>query len=175
MQCYNCGMWRILFRETIVLCVSLALFPTAVILLLIHNDALSSGLMFLRRQLLSGGTLSGSALELWIKIISPYLVIQAIRGFMWSHRSIVGRKWANLYFSALLAATSAWFLWHSWDLFYFMYALGDIPAELKQFVQLERDNLLGGLLAMGLSIYCFTVFLNPHKGAKKKLDSEIPE
>ncbi|MBI5251182.1 MAG: hypothetical protein HY912_16965 [Desulfomonile tiedjei] len=171
MRCYNHQM-RILFRECIVLCISLALFPAAVILLLLHNDALSTGLAFLRRLLFAGGSLSETALDLWVKVISPYLVIQAIRAFIWSQKSIVGRKWANLYFAALLAAISAWFFSKAWDLLYFMYALGDIPDELKQFFQLEGDNILAGALSLALSIYCFSTFLNPRRGAKKKFDPE---
>lgn len=168
MQCYNYSMWRIIFRESIILCVSLALFPAAVILLLLHNDALGSGVAFLRRQMFSGGTFSENVLDLWLKMISPYLLIQAIRGFIWSQKSIIGRKWANLLFAVVLAAISAWFFGKSWDLFYFMYVLGDIPAELNQFFRLERDNLVGGVLALALSVYCFVVFVNPYRGAKGK-------
>ncbi len=169
-------MWRVILREIFVLFVALALFPMAVILLLMHNDSVHTGLVFLYRQLISGGSFPGSALDLWIKLFSPYLMIQAIRGFMWSRRSITGRKWANLYFAALLAGVSAWFFSKAWDLFYFMYALGDIPAELKQFFQLEGDSLLGCFLTLALSTYCFSIFLNPCKGGKRnKFESGCEE
>ncbi len=87
-----------------------------------------------------------------------------------------GQKMANLYFALLLAAVSAWFFSKAWDLFYFMYALGDIPAELKQFVQLEGDSLLGCFLTLVLGIYCFSIFLNPSKGTKRnQFDSGYEE
>lgn len=176
LRCYNWLMWRVILREIFVLFIALALFPTAVILLLLHNDSVHTGLVFLYRALISGGSSPGSALDLWIKLFSPYLMIQAIRGFMWSRRSITGRKWANLYFALLLAGISAWFFSKAWDLFYFMYALGDMPAELKQFFELEGDSLLGSLLTLVLGIYCFSIFLNPYKGTKRnQFDSGCEE
>lgn len=165
-------MWRVIFREIIVLCLSLALFPAAVFLLLLHNDSLGSVLSVLRRLLFCGGSIFESALDLWIKVVSPYLAIQAIRGYIWSKKSIVGKKWANLYFASLLAAISAWFLWKAWDLLYFMYALGDIPAELKQFFQLEGYDIAGGIFALALTIYCFTIFLKTDTRPPKKPPEE---
>lgn len=154
-------MWYIVIRELIILILSLLLFPVAVLLVLLHGEAVDTGLVFVFRYVVSGGGPMGSIWGMLFKVISPYIAIQAIRAYLWSQKSIEGRKWANLYFCGLLASLSGWFFYQAWDLFYFMYALGDIPGELEQFVQLEGENLVGSVLSGALSVYCFTVFLNP--------------
>jgi len=164
-------MFRIILREILVLILCLAVFPVAVILLLVHNDSLNVGLHIFARDMLSGGIgPGGTSITLWVKLLSPYVVLQAIRAFLWSHRSLVGRQWANLYFSLLAGFMAAWSLWGAWDMFYFMYALGDMPAEVIQFFRLEAANLLTSVGCVFLAVYCFNIFLDPRR--KPKVDSE---
>jgi hypothetical protein len=157
-------MFRIIFREILILVVSLAVFPAAVILLLAYKDPLGMGSAFLAHEMIAGGIgPGGTSLTLWVKLFSPYLVLQAIRGFLWSQRSLVGRRWANLYFSILAAFWAGRSLWGAWDLFYFMYALGDIPAELIQFFRLEATDLLTFVACALIAIYCFGIFFDPKR------------
>jgi hypothetical protein len=92
--------------------------------------------------------LSSFSASLIIRILSPYLFLQTIRAFFWYRRSLVGRKWASLYFSLLLIMVAGWSLSESVDLFYLMYRLGDIPAELKQFIELEASNLIISIICL---------------------------
>ena len=157
-------MLRIIFREILILVLSLAVFPAAVILLLAYNDSLNMGLAFFAHEMVAGGIgPGGTSLTLWVKLFSPYLVLQAIRGFLWSQRSLMGRRWANLYFSVLAASWAGRSLWGAWDLFYFMYALGDMPAELIQFFRLEAAGLLTFAACALIAIYCFGIFLDPKR------------
>ena len=157
-------MFRIILREIPVLVLSLAVFPTTVMLLLAYNDSLNVGLAFFQHEMIAGGIgPGGTSLTLWVKLFSPYLVLQAIRGFLWSQRSLVGRRWANLYFSVLAASWAGRSLWGAWDLFYFMYALGDMPAELIQFFRLEATDLLIFVACTLVAIYCFGIFLDPKR------------
>jgi hypothetical protein len=157
-------MFRIIVREILILLLSLAVFPAAVILLLAYNDSLNLGPAFFAHEMFVGGMgPGGTSLTLWVKLFSPYMVLQAIRGFLWSQRSLVGRRWANLYFSVLAASWAGSSLWRAWDLFYFMYALGDMPAELIQFFRLETTNLLISAGCGFLAVYCFSIFLDPRK------------
>jgi hypothetical protein len=157
-------MFRIILREIVILVLSLAVFPTTVILLLVYNDSLNLGPAYFAQELLAGGMgAAGTSITLWAKFFSPYLVLQAIRGFLWSQRSLAGRRWANLYYALLAATWAAVSLWRVWDLFYFMYALGDMPAELIQFFQLEGTDLLIAVGCGILAVYCFTIFLDPRR------------
>ncbi|MGB6063796.1 MAG: hypothetical protein WBG50_03245 [Desulfomonilaceae bacterium] len=163
-------MFKIILREILVLLLSLAVFPAAGVLILIFSNSLDIGLSFLAQEygLLGGMGPGGPAVALWVKWFAPYLVLQTIRGFLWSQRSITGRRWANLYFSALAASVAAWSLWSMWDLFYFMYALGDMPAELMQFFQLEGRNILTLLGCVFLCIYCLGIFLHPERKRQQR-------
>jgi hypothetical protein len=161
-------MWYIVIRELIIIVLSLSLFPVAVLLVLLHGEAVDTGLVFVFRYILSGGGPMGSIWGMLFKVISPYIAVQAIRAFLWSQRSVEGRKWAYLYFCGLLVLLSGWFFYQAWDLFYFMYALGDIPGELEQFVQLEGENVVGSVLSAALSIYCFMVFRNPTRRPRRR-------
>jgi hypothetical protein len=156
-------MIRIILREILILVLSLAVFPAAlIILLLVYKDPLGMDSVFLAQEMMAGGIgPGGTSLTLWVKLLSPYLVLQAIRGFLWSQRSLVGRRWANLYFSVLAAFWAGRSLWGAWDLFYFMYALGDMPAELIQFLRLEATGLLTFVACALIAIYCFSIFLDP--------------
>jgi hypothetical protein len=159
-------MFRIILREILILVLSLAAaFSAAVVLLLARNDPLYMGWgdILAPEMFLGGIGPGGTSLTLWVRLFSPYLVLQAIRGFLWSQRSLVGRRWANLYFSVLAASWAGRSLWRAWDLFYFMYALGDIPAELIQFLRLEATGLLTFVACAVIAIYCFGIFLDPKR------------
>jgi hypothetical protein len=156
------AMWRKILREVIILYLCLAIFPVAVILFVIHSDSLTAGMAVLSRGVLFWGASStGPSLAVLMRFIAPYLIVQALRAFRWSQRSLVGKKWANLYFSVLLAFIAGWAFWTAWDLFYFMYALGDIPGELPQFFQLEWSNVLIFITSSLLSVRCFAIFTDP--------------
>jgi len=155
-------MWTRILVEILVLIGSLAIFPAAVIGLLILSDSSNASRIFFSGDALHGLTVTGGAIpHLWFRFLAPYVVVQAIRAYLWSQRSLTGRKWANLYFSILLVSIGGWSLWNSWDLFYFMYALGDIPEELLQFVELEANNLIVAAASLCLAAYCFRIFLDP--------------
>jgi hypothetical protein len=154
------AMLRVVFREIVILLLSLAAFPGILILVLAYSDSLQPGILFISRELGSGaGGLAASSLSLWFKFFVPYLVVQAVRAYRWSQRSSRGKKWANLYFSSLLALIGARSLYVAWDLFYFMYALGDMPEELLQFIELEGVNLGLACVSSVLAVRCFLVFL----------------
>jgi hypothetical protein len=161
-------MGKIILREIAIWILSVAVLPVAVILYLIHTNSLSFGLVVISRDMFSGGSgLAASPLSLWVKLFSPYLLVQSVRAFFWSRRSLTGTKWANLYFALLLACVAGWSLWEAWDLFYLMYALGDIPGELVQFLRLEVYNLIVFVAAVFLTIHCFRTFLNPARNARR--------
>jgi len=157
-------MWKIIVRELIVLTVSISALPAVVIVYLIQTDSWNTGLLFLTRQMLPGGSeIIGSPITLWFKVFSPYLIIQSIRALLWSKRSLTGTKWANLYFALLLTGLGGWSLMQAWDLFFLMYILGDVPGELRQFFKLEGHHLLIFLVAIFIAIHCFRTFLNPKR------------
>jgi hypothetical protein len=103
-------------------------------------------------------------LALCIKLISPYLIVQAIRAYFIAHKGVIRRRWTNLYFSAVSTLVATWAFWSAWDMFYLMYELGDIPAELGQFVRLEWDKVLIFIVSSLFALYCFYIFLNPNSG-----------
>lgn len=155
-------MWLKVLREVIIFYLCLAIFPVAVILFVIYDDSLSAGMTVVSRGLLFwGASQSGVSTAVLMRLFTPYLIVQAIRGYRWSQRSVVGKKWANLYFALLLVSIAGWAFWRAWDLFYFMYALGDIPAELPQFFELEWSSVLILATALLLAIRCFLVFIDP--------------
>ena len=161
-------MILIILREIIVLLVCMLLLPAAVIAVLIQTNSLHAGAAFFAREMLSSGTgLGDLSLTLWLKLFSPYLFVQTIRAYLWSQRSMDGRKWANLFYFALLTGIWALSLWSAGDLFYFMYALGDIPAELMQFIQLEASNLVISIGSFILSLHCLSVFFNPGRNSSR--------
>jgi hypothetical protein len=155
-------MWLKVIREIVIFALCLAIFPVVVLLLVYFSGSWNMGVAFFTRELFSGGRgPGGTSLMLWAKLLTPYLAVQGVRAYVWSGRSLVGRKWANLYFAGLLSLLGAWSLWQCWDLFYFMYALDDIPAELLQFFQLEGVNLVIGAASVFLAIQRFRTFLDP--------------
>jgi hypothetical protein len=168
-------MLQVIIREIVLLLVCLAIFPAVLVLALISAGALGPGMQYLARELASGqsGT-SGISPVLWFKFIAPYLVVQAIRAYLWGQRSLSGRRWAHLYFFAVSVVAGAWSVWQAWDLFYFMYALGDMPAELLQFVHLESANLMIAALSIAIAVYCFLVVLDPSRNAAKGIARPNP-
>jgi hypothetical protein len=157
-------MWLKVIREIVILALCLAIFPGLVLALVYFRGSWNVGVAFLTREVFSGGQgPGGTSLILWAKLFVPYLAVQCVRAYAWSRRSLTGRKWGNLYFSFLLALLAAWSVWKCWDLFYFMYALDDIPGELMQFFRLEGTNLGIGAASLILAIQRFSVFLDPTK------------
>ena len=157
-------MFRIIFREILILVLSLAVFPVAVILLLAYKDPLGMGSAFLAQEMIAGGIRSRWHIPHVVgQIVFSVHGIANDPGFLWSQRSLVGRRWANLYFSVLAATWAGRSLWGAWDLFYFMYALGDMPAELGQFFRLEAIDLLTFVACAVIAIYCFGIFLDPRR------------
>lgn len=155
-------------REIVILVACLALVPLAIVLLLIYTDSLQLRTAYASWEVLSGGVVAGgSALTLWLALLTPYLVVQAVRSFLWTQRSITGRKWGNLYFSFLSAAVAAWSFLEAWEFFSFMYRLGGIPGELMQFVELESHNILIFVICVFISLHCFIIFLNPEQKAAR--------
>lgn len=153
-------MARAIVKEILILVGGLSIFPLVILVMLFYSDSWSLERAFLSRELMSGGSgPGGTSLTLWIRLITPYVVIQSVRMYLWAHRSLQGRKWGNLYFGAVTAAIGIWSFAQAWDLFYFMYALGDIPAELVQFAELEANNLLVGIGSFVIAGYCFYIFL----------------
>jgi hypothetical protein len=164
-------MARMILKEVLIFVGALSIFPLVVLLMLFYSDSWSLGRAFLSRELMSGGSgPGGTSLTLWIRIVSPYVVIQSVRMYLWSHRSPQGKKWGNLYFATVTAGIGVWSLAQAWDLFYFMYALGDIPGEVAQFVRLEANNLFVGLGSFVLAGYCFRIFLASRKSRDKPND-----
>ncbi len=157
-------MRKIFARELLILIVSVGTLPLIAIIYLIQTDSMNFELLFLIRQLLSGGSdIIGSPITFWFKVISPYLIVQSIRALLWSKKSLTGTKWANLYFALLLTGLGGWSLKQAWDLFFLMYILGDVPGELMQFFELEGHHLVIFLVAIFLGIHCFRTFLNPKR------------
>jgi hypothetical protein len=150
-------MRKIFARELLILIVSIGTLPAVAIIYLMGTDPSNLELLFVTRQLMSGGS------DIVFKAISPYLIVQTIRALLWSKKSLSGTKWANLYFALLLTGLGTWSLKQAWDLFFLMYALGDVPGELMQFFKLEGHHLLIFLVALFLGIHCFRTFLNPKR------------
>jgi hypothetical protein len=158
-------MLRILLREILIFIGCLLIFPVAVIVLLIYGGSLDWGLMFIVQGVLPIGMVLSPETVFMVgsRLIAPYLMVQTLRALRWSQRSLTGRRWANLYFFGMLVTTGGWFFWQAWDLFYFMYALGDIPSELGQFLAIEGKSVVVFLGCMILGFYCFSIFLNPRR------------
>lgn len=161
-------MLRAIIREALILIGCLSLFPAAVILLLVQTNSLDAALTFLGRGLFMNQVLGpqGTLLLMWLKLVSPYLIVQAIRAYLWGQRSNTGRRWANLYFFVLLVVAGVWSFSKAWDLFYLMYALGDMPAEIGQFFQLEGTDLFISVVCIIMAVYCFSIFLRPQRKAR---------
>ncbi len=151
------NLLKVIVTEIVLFLVSLTIFPAIILALLVYKlGDTESGLMTLYGA-------AGHFAYFWLHLISPYLVIQAIRARAWSQRSLLGRRFAYLYFFVLSAGVFWWAFYNVWDLFYFMYTLGDIPAELRQLVEIEWKNILISITALVVGAYSFRVFLNPER------------
>ena len=156
------SIWKIIIREFLIFVGSVSILPTLVLALLAQQHSWNMLLSGAVREVLSGAIYSHQApLGLWVRLLAPYLLVQSIRAWYWSQRSVVGMRWAHLYFSLVFAGVAFWSLSAAWDLFHFMTALGDMPAEIGQFLELEGSNLVIGLAAVFLTVHCARIFLNP--------------
>ncbi|MGB9618205.1 MAG: hypothetical protein ACPL7J_12855 [Desulfomonilaceae bacterium] len=154
--------WKIIIRECLILIGAVSIFPALVFALMAQQHSWDALLQGALREVLSGAIYSHRTPDgLWVRLLAPYILVQSMRAWYWSQRSIVGRRWAHLYFSVVFAGVAFWSLWAAWDLFHFMSALGDMPAEIGQFFELQGSNLVIGLGAVFLSVHCARVFLNP--------------
>lgn len=155
-------LFRIL-KELIIFLCCLSAYPGLLLLLLVFADPWRAG-RFIMNDAMPAVMVPaiGNVFKLlWLKVLAPYALVQAIRAHLWSQRSIIGRKWANLYFAAMFGAGTVWSLSKFWDLFVFMAALGDIPAELRQLFEIEGHNLLIALVSAVLALHCLRTFLDP--------------
>lgn len=153
-------MLKIVFREIAIFIVSVSIFPGAILILFLRGEIGQTQLMGLARELMSVD-IAGfwPLLSLLMKMVAPYLLIQAMRAYKWSQASITGLRYANLYYALLSMGAVIWFWSQSLDLLYFMHAMDDLPAEIPQFINMEASNLLIGGISLYLSIRCFRVYL----------------
>jgi ABC-type Fe3+-siderophore transport system permease subunit len=158
-------MWGIILREIMVFLGGLSVFVGVLVLGLAQGDSFNSAIKLLYRGVLSEALLRKLATDpvVWVKVLSPYLVIQVLRAYRWSQRSVTGRRWANVYFVVLLTGLAARSLWSMWDLFSFMYAMGDIPGELGQFFSLERGSILIVVACSAIAAHCLRIVLRPKR------------
>jgi len=161
-------MMRIVAREILIFVLSVAVIPAALIAVRLHEGSLGPDLSLLIAGMVIGGASPGVAwLSILFIILGPYLIVQGFRGLRWAGQSVQGRRWANLYFSAVFFSGAAWALLHAWDLYAFMCAMGDIPAELIQFVEIEGLNVLIFVVGTSLGTLCFRVFLDPNRNGDR--------
>lgn len=153
-------MLKLIFREIIILTVCVSIFPGAILLLYLRGEIGQAQLLVIARELVATEMVGPwPMISLVGKIFIPYFVVQAMRAYYWSKRSIKGLRYANLYYSIMLLIAVGWLWGKSWDLLYFMYLMEDLPAELPQFIELEALNLLVGALSLYTSYRCFKVYL----------------
>jgi hypothetical protein len=150
-------------KELVILVCCLLAYPALVVAILVFADPIRAARLIAH----DGGPALlfptvGTLLRLfWLKILAPYALVQTIRAYLWSQRSMVGRKWANCYFAFLLGLGALLSFSKFWDLFVFMAALGDIPGELRQLLEIEGQHLLIALVCAVLALNCLRIFLNP--------------
>ncbi len=153
-------MLKIIFREIAIFIASVSIFPGAILILFLRGEIGQAQLAGLARELISVDIIGfWPLISLLIKVVAPYLVIQAMRAYKWSQASITGLRYANLYYTLLTMGAVIWFWSQSWDLLHFMHTMDDLPAEIPQFINMEASNLLIGGISLYLSIRCFKVYL----------------
>lgn len=163
----NMSKWKIILRELLVFVATVSILPILA-LLMSREHPLNTLLSGAFREMLYGRIYSEHGpVAVWLRILTPYAFVQALRAWYWSHTSIVARRWAHLYFSVIFFGVCFWSLSEAWNLFYLMYALGDIPGEMGQFMELEGTNILIGIGALFLALYSVLIFLNPSHGGYK--------
>ncbi len=153
-------MVKIILREIFIFALCVSIFPGALFALYVQGEIGQSQLMALAREIASTA-ISGPwpIISLLGKLLTPYLIVQAVRAYKWSRLSVTGLRYSNLYYALLMFGLVVWFWGQSSDLLYFMYAMDDLPAELPQFLEMEAANLLMGALSLYLAISRFRVFL----------------
>lgn len=162
-------MLKIIIREIMILVFSISIFPSIFLFLILRGDINRYGLTLFYREILNIGSSSfdSTMLPLLFRFFAPYLAIQAFRSYQWSKTGFEAKRFANLYFALLTGAVGIWFASNSWDLFYFMFELGDIPAELIQFFQLEAVHLISAIAGLYISYRCLLVFLRPSNQVRR--------
>jgi hypothetical protein len=167
-------MLRIVFREIAIFLLSITFLPVLTVAVLTQQHLYSGVLSIGLREVSLGISYSELGVaRLLMRLLTPYALIQAVRAYNWSQRSLVGRRWAHAYYASILFLVGTWSLWVAWDLLHFMYALGDIPGELSQFAELEGANVILGLGAYILSWYCALIAVRPEKSrARQTKDTE---
>lgn len=155
-------MPKIVLREILIFLVCVAILPTVVFVLLLHTDS-PERIARLLIRVARGGGLSPvfDPVAIWIKVMAPYAVVQAIRAYLWSQRSVAGRRWANLYFLAILLIGAGSAFIDAWDLLYLIYVVGDLPEDLAAFAELELKNIAVFVVCTTLAVYCARNVLNP--------------
>jgi len=161
-------MLKIVVREILIFLVCITVFPLLTLSLLGQHHSYSALLgMALREVFLGLGYSEHGFVTQLMRLVTPYALLQAVRAYGWSQASLVGRRWAHAYYATILFIMGTWLVLTAWDLFRFMYALGDIPAELVQFVELEGLGLIIGIGSYILCLYCLRTALNPSKPPPK--------
>jgi hypothetical protein len=162
-------MMRKVLREILIFLGCVSLVPAVAVAVLIQDGLVMHGLTVLFTKLIHGGLEhSGPDWGLWLKLISPYLAVQAVRAYGWSREDPRSRRWAHVYFLGLLVLIGSQAFRQAWDLFYFMWALGDIPQALPQFIEMEGFNVLVFLLCIAGAFFCLRVILNPRRAAQRQ-------
>ncbi len=158
----------IIFKELVILVGCLMLWPIALGVVTAKADGYLPNISYVITQILAALVAPGvNWFTIVALIMAPYVAIQTIRVFRWSRRSAVGRKWAALYFFVLFTICGSWFGWRAWDLFYFMYALGDMPDEIVQFFQIEGSSLLWFMVCVVLALVSLVKFIKLSVAQKK--------
>ena len=162
-------MTRIIIREIGVLALSISIFPLAFLFLVFRGDINQYTVSLIYRELVKAGSSDLMSSILFLsRLLTPYLIVQAIRAYQWSKTGVDARRWANLYFALLCGIVGTWFVLKSFDLFYFMLELGDIPGELSQFLQLEYTRLTGAAVSFYLLIRSLRIFVSPGETSAPK-------
>jgi hypothetical protein len=159
------SMLRTILREILIFVGCLVFFSLAAAAIFSYTHSLDEGIRILARGMfafpLSGQ--KGRLVFLLLELSVPYFVVQAVRAFYWSRTGPVARKWAHLYFTLIMLVIGGSSFWKAWDLLYFMYALGDLPEEILQFLELQGTNLIVSSMSFFIALVCFRVFLNPDR------------
>lgn len=154
-------MLRTIIKEIGILIVSLSLLPGVIAALLWYQGRPIDELFAVLHRLITGGVYPAPGLlDVALKWASPYLALMAVRALWWTRTGSAGRIRSFIYFSMLSLLLGASIFTGVWDTFYFMYQLGDIPGEWRQFVEIESRNLillaatvLPGLYCLASAIY----------------------
>lgn len=157
-------MLRIVIREILIFLVCAAILPAVVFVLLLQTDSPERIVRLLLRVV--GGTGLSPLVDpfaIWMKVLAPYAVVQAIRAHLWSQRSVAGRRWANLFFLILLLVGAGMAFVDAWEILYLIYIVGDLPEGLGAFLELEYVNVSVFVACTALAVYCALNVINPRR------------